>query len=113
MGWIKQMVKPLNNGKSTSWQYLTVLFVLFLFFFLIIVSNPAFASNKALQQETPQASVAAPTATPLPEEWVRNAHQTDGIALGGTLLVLIIIAGSLGILFRKPARTVSKKFKRN
>lgn len=107
------MVKPLKNGKSTSWQYLAVLFILLLFSLFIILSSPAFASTQALQQVTPQTVSATPTETPLPEEWVKNARQTDGIALGGTLLVLIIIAGSLGVLFRKPARTVSKKFKRN
>lgn len=113
MGWIKQMVKPLKNGKSASWQLFTFLFVLILFTFLVILSNPAIASNRVQQPETPAAVITTPTETPLPEEWVRNARQTDGIALGGTILVLIIIAGTLGVLFRKPARTASKKFKRN
>jgi hypothetical protein len=113
MGGIKQMVKPRKIGKFTSWQYLTILLVLLVFSLLVVFSSAAFANNRTLQQETPQTVLATPTETPLPEEWVRNARQTDGIALGGTILVLIIFAGTLGVLFRKPARTVSKKFKRN
>jgi hypothetical protein len=106
------MVKP---GKTINWQVFVGLFVLFLFTFLIFLTSPAYSKNRALQQETPTpvSETITAAATPLPEEWVKNAHQTDGVALGGTILVMIVIVGTLGVLMRKPARTTSKKFKRN
>ena len=108
------MVNPRKSGKSTNWQVFVVLFVLALFSFLMFLSSPAYAKNRVVQQVTPTAvGVTLTTNTPLPEEWVKNARQTDGIALGGTILVLIIIVGTLGVLLQKPGRTTSKKFQRN
>lgn len=108
------MVKPRKFGKAASWQVIIVFFVLALLSFLIFISSPAYAKNQVLQQVTPTpVGETLTTNTPLPEEWVQNSRQTDGIALGGTILVLIIIVGTLGVLLKKPGRTTSKKFKRN
>jgi len=106
------MVKHIKPDKTTNWQVFIVLFVLLIFSFLMFLSSPAVAQNRAIQQVTPTlVSESVPTETPFPEEWIKNARQTDGIALGGTLLLLIIIAGTMGILLQKPETKNSKKRK--
>lgn len=35
------------------------------------------------------------TPTPIPQEWVDNKNQTDGVILGAVVLVLIVVGGTL------------------
>jgi len=62
-------------------------------------------------QQTPSPTV-QPTVLPpgyvdpqaprlLPEEWAENYRQTDGIILGGVVMVLVIVGGTLGTIRRK------------
>jgi hypothetical protein len=55
-----------------------------------------------ISPETSLSLTAMPTETPLPEnypklprEYFENENETDGIILGGTVLVLIILIGTL------------------
>jgi hypothetical protein len=39
--------------------------------------------------------------TPIPQEWKDNKDQTNGVVLGGVVLVMIIVGGTLSAIFRK------------
>jgi len=41
------------------------------------------------------------TPTPLPEEYLANKDQTIGIMVGGIILILIVVTGTLGTIRRK------------
>jgi hypothetical protein len=41
------------------------------------------------------------TATPIPVEWAQNYEMTNGILLGGIILVLIVICATLSVITRK------------
>jgi CDP-diglyceride synthetase len=49
---------------------------------------------------TPSATTLPGTPTPLPAEYLSEPNQTSGILLGVVLLAVIIIAGTLGVIFR-------------
>lgn len=40
------------------------------------------------------------TPTPLPEEWIRSAEQTNGVILGAVIIILAVVAGTAAILIR-------------
>ncbi len=52
---------------------------------------------------TPSATTLPGTPTPLPAEYLSEPNQTSGILLGVVLLSVIIIAGTLGVIFRSRA----------
>ncbi len=91
-----------RTGKPFSdhaWQAATIFIVLVIFTVMAFLTFPSSAEsqfpNKPLQLNT------TPTITPLPQEWLMNAHQTDGIALGGTILVLIIVIGTISAILQR------------
>ncbi|MCC6148249.1 MAG: hypothetical protein IT308_11870 [Anaerolineaceae bacterium] len=47
-------------------------------------------------------SINAQETSDMPEEWKDNAEQTNGILLGGIILVSIIVIGSFSGMRRKP-----------
>ena len=54
--------------------------------------------------ETPIPSVdntPTPGPTAIPDEWQTNYTQTNGVAIGGIVLVLIVIGGAMAVLTRK------------
>lgn len=44
----------------------------------------------------------AESTSSMPPEWEENSEQTNGILLGGVILVLIIVVGSYSVMRRKP-----------
>ncbi len=40
------------------------------------------------------------TPTPIPEEWLTNEKETDGVIFGGIVLVLIVVGGTLHAIRR-------------
>ena len=40
------------------------------------------------------------TPTPLPAEWLASAEQTNGIMVGGIIIIFAILAGTVGIILR-------------
>jgi cbb3-type cytochrome oxidase subunit 3 len=93
---MRKIGKPFSDH---IWQAATILFVLILFLVIVFITFPS--SVESQYSNMPMQINTTPTITPLPEEWLQNAHQTDGIALGGTILVLIILIGTISALFRK------------
>ncbi len=56
-------------------------------------------ADAALPTPTPEpAVVTIAEATPIPQEWEENKEQTYGVVLGGVMLVIIIIGGTLGVI---------------
>lgn len=51
-------------------------------------------------QTTPTPSILPGTPTPLPAEWLASAQQTNGIIFGAVIIILLIIAGTAGIIIR-------------
>lgn len=51
-------------------------------------------------QTTPTPSILPGTPTPLPAEWLSSAQQTNGIIFGAVIIILLIIAGTAGIIIR-------------
>lgn len=86
-----------------------ILAVVILFTVLLLGGNwppAAFVSAQATLA-TPAAETPPPVedellATPIPEEYLSNNTQTNGIVLGSVVLVLIVIGGTLSIMLRKP-----------
>jgi hypothetical protein len=67
--------------------------------FLALCARYAPASAMGLPDDVVQ-----PTSTPLPPELLENMYQTNGLLLGGVVLVLIVIAGTLGTIRRSRRR---------
>ncbi len=62
------------------------------------------AANPVLQNEIAQRPAqprATRTPTSLPEEWLENHNQTDGVVFAGVILVLIVVVGTLTTISRK------------
>ena len=51
-------------------------------------------------QTTPTSTILPGTPTPFPSEWLASAEQTNGIIFGAVIIVLLIIASTLGIIIR-------------
>ncbi len=100
------MAKFRNVIKTLGWQTFIFAFVLVFFVILAIWTNPTSAVGPITPTVTNQATSLA---TPLPEEWISNARQTDGIALGGTILVLIVVIGTLSVIMGKNSGYTPRK----
>ncbi len=84
-----------------SWQITVIAVVLIIFAVLVFWSSPSPVDSKSFQVQQVQVT---PTVTLLPDEWVENSRQTNGIALGGTILVLIVVVGTLSAILGKNSR---------
>jgi hypothetical protein len=58
-----------------------------------VVDTPVFTLTPTLDSLTPQP-------TPIPQEWVDNREQTNGIIAGAVVLAIIIIGGTLHTISR-------------
>lgn len=63
-----------------------------------VEANPILQSEKAQRPAQPRATR---TPTSLPEEWLENHNQTDGVVFAGVILVLIVVVGTLTTISRK------------
>lgn len=97
-----------SRGNGFNAQKLALVAVTFIFLTLMILNEITYKIPAATP--TPNITVTAAvmeessgtvTPTPLPQEWLENSELTNGIVLGGVLLVLIIIVGTLGAIRRR------------
>lgn len=56
----------------------------------------------------PSLAPAEPQHTPIPVEYLSNNTQTDGIVFGSILLVLIVVGGTLSVMWRRDKNRSSK-----
>jgi len=78
--------------------------VIIAFFIIIIWSEDISHFFEAIRfndtQATPTPSILPGTPTPIPSEWLASAQQTNGIIFGAVIIILLIIAGTAGIMIR-------------
>lgn len=88
--------------------YFVVFLLVVLIFLGVVVSGtlpPDSATAQAtLTVPTPAAQATEFSGTPIPEEYLSNDSQTNGIILGSVILVLIVIGGTLSVMLRKDNR---------
>ena len=80
-----------------------LLLVAGIFLFTLAFSEPL--QQPPMKHLNAQASIATPSpesTSSMPPEWEKNSEQTNGILLGGVVLVMIIIIGSYSVMKRKP-----------
>ena len=82
--------------------------LLVIIFLLIILAWPDPASGAALYQAATVSPEATLTPTIIPAEFLSSADQTSGIICGSTVLVLIIVGGTVGVLRRKKGNSISR-----
>ncbi|NPV75588.1 MAG: hypothetical protein HPY59_04355 [Anaerolineae bacterium] len=103
---IKLPLPPLKLPQWPEWldrRTLILLIIATIFLMTLTWSEPLQQPNQ------PESSLAAgATLSPSPEntsslppEWEHNSEQTNGILLGGVILVLIIVIGSYSVMRRK------------
>jgi hypothetical protein len=97
--------------KLPSWvnlQNLVFTSVILAFIIIIIWSEDISHFFEAIRlsdvQATATPSILPGTPTPLSPEWLASAQQTNGIIVGAVIIVLLIIAGTVGIILRDNAK---------
>ena len=102
-----QSIRTRLRRKLPRWinlQNLVFSSVIIAFFIIIIWSEDISHFFEAIRlndvQSTPTPSILPGTPTPLPAEWLASAQQTNGIIFGALIIILLIIAGTAGILIR-------------
>ncbi len=110
---MKQNKKPpfLRKLQVIYWPYwldrrtLILLIIALVFLGALSLAEPLPRADKysyANLTPTPSAeALEAGMPTQLPQEYLENAHQTNGILLGGVILVLIVVVGTLSALRQK------------
>ena len=77
---------------------ITGLIAIFIVLFFTVFSTPQITSEAAVISANIRAVEI--TSTPYPSEFVENRNQTTGIVIGGGLVVLIVVFGTLGTISR-------------
>ena len=102
-----QSIRTRLRRKLPRWinlQNLVFSSVIIAFFIIIIWSEDISHFFEAIRlndvQTTPTPSILPGTPTPLPAEWLASAQQTNGIIFGALIIILLIIAGTAGIMIR-------------
>jgi hypothetical protein len=103
------MVTHTSNHPIFS-HWLTGLISLALLFGMLIFSPSVVQAGQETPTPTlePTATITetptpapTPTITPFPQEWLDNHELTNGVTVGGIVIVVIIIASTLAIIRRK------------
>ena len=85
-------------------QNLIFLTVIFAFTIIVIWSESISEFFEPLKSTsvgiTATATTLFGTPTPLPAEWLASAEQTNGIMVGGIIIILAILVGTVGIVLR-------------
>jgi len=104
---ILQSIRTRLRRKLPRWinlQNLVFSSVIIAFFIIIIWSEDISHFFETIRlndiQTTPTPSILPGTPTPLPAEWLASAQQTNGIIFGALIIILLIIAGTAGIIIR-------------
>ena len=108
------MSAPDNNNPKNRTDIFSMdrrnVFVIVIVLFMILMSflwigrssNPDIAESGATGTTFVRNDTSInPLVTPIPEEWVANRDQTIGIVIGGVLLVLIVVMGTVSTIRRK------------
>lgn len=101
----------IKDGKPPKvifeWNLQNIIFILVVVIFAVSViwSEPISHLFTGINlrdkaEVTPSATTLPGTPTPLPAEYYSEPNQTSGILLGVVLLAIIIIAGTLGVIYR-------------
>ena len=82
-----------------------IFFIVILAFIIIVVWSEPLSRFFKDKQSADVAFTACPTIlpgtpTPLSEEWIRSAEQTDGVILGAIIIIFAVVAGTTVILIR-------------
>ena len=93
---LKYPVRIPNIKNDLRWILLLVIV-----FIIIILAWPNPASGATFHPAAAPTSVATTTPTSIPVEYLSTTDQTNGIICGSTVLVLIIVGGTVGVLRRK------------
>jgi len=108
---ILQSIRTRLRRKLPRWinlQNLVFSSVIIAFFIIIIWSEDISHFFETIRlndiQTTPTPSILPGTPTPLPAEWLASAQQTNGIIFGALIIILLIIAGTAGIIIRDKAK---------
>lgn len=96
-------------GVEPLWTLLLAVTILFLVLMVASSQPPQQFSGDAVAQAdltaTPQpAQTTVFSNTPIPQEYLTNATQTNGIVLGSVILILIVVIGTLGVMLRENQR---------
>lgn len=102
-----QTIQNKLRKKLPHWinlQNLVFTSVIITFIIIIIWSEDISHFFEAIRlsdvQTNPTSSTLPGTPTPFPDEWLASAQQTNGIIFGAVIIVLLIIAGTMGIIIR-------------
>jgi hypothetical protein len=102
-----QTIRKNLRKKLPRWinlQNLVFSSVIIAFIIIIIWSEDISHFVEAIRlndvQAIPIPSILPGTPTPLPDEWLTSAQQTNGIIFGAVIIILLIIAGTVGIIIR-------------
>jgi hypothetical protein len=102
-----QTIRKNLRKKLPRWinlQNLVFSSVIIAFIIIIIWSEDISHFVEAIRlndvQAIPFPSILPGTPTPLPDEWLTSAQQTNGIIFGAVIIILLIIAGTVGIIIR-------------
>ena len=102
-----QVIRNKLRNKLPGWinfQNLVFTSVIFAFIIIIIWSEDISHYFEAIRlsdiQSTPTSAILPGTPTPLPAEWLASAQQTNGIIFGAIIIILLIIAGTVGMIIR-------------
>jgi hypothetical protein len=101
-----------QSNKHVFPHWLASLICLVLFFGVLVI--PTYAAHAGQETPTPTPTIEleetitstptpapTPTTTPFPQEWLDNHELTNGVTVGGIVIVVIIIASTLAIIRRK------------
>lgn len=103
---IKKWIDHIREATPDWFNLQNLLFVFVVIFFIVIViwSESLFQSlGDGLQNDSALSGTATTlpgTPTPLPDELIRSASQTNGIILGAIIIILTVLAGTATILIR-------------
>jgi len=106
MEWFRNWVNRVREATPDWFNLQNLLFIFVVIFFIVIViwSESLFQSLENDMQTGPDtagtATILPGTPTPLPEELIRSASQTNGIILGAIIIILTVLAGTAAILIR-------------
>jgi uncharacterized membrane protein (DUF485 family) len=89
-------------------QNLVFLAVIISFFIIIFFSEAISHYFESIRLSDVKATITPAilpgTPTPMPPEWLASAEQTNGILFGAIIIVMLIIAGTVGIILRDKSR---------